>query len=719
MFLVLLGLCGASAQAQVPLGSWDVGAFYATDAVFPSSVKVVLPYKTCMLVSGTLPPGMTLALSGEYCQFSGTPTTIGSYSWYPQIADSGGNISNTTTLWTMTINPAMTITTTSLPSGLTNSNYTTSLVVTGGTPPYQWSASSGLPNGILLSSSGTLSGSATQSGVFTFTSVVTDAGGGSTFKQFQLQISGGTLSLSCSQSAGPTSVGVNYTDPCTVSGGVPPYTWSISAGSLPNGLNLNTINATQAAIEGTPSGSGPYSYTVNVADSAGANASRGFSGTLSACGISLSSSSVDFPSTATPTNQQFTVSAAGGCPWTASTSSPFLTITGSANGTGIGTVSYSVTSTSSSFRQGTINVTGTSGFTVNQVIPALAVSSAPPTGACNVPAEQKYFSPNATIYSWFGYAPGSPGNGSDVVTATVLNSAGVSAGVKATLQPGGGCFLFPISLSGLSSGSYTLSFSLNNVPAGNSALVIVPNQITLGTAGDLSSTLIPLPGLNQENLYATLPNVLPDASTVTFSTTFSPSGTVVNAAQNPGAYDCRFVQQSGANVTIPAAQTQSPSSTVSGGTVAGTCNFGVAGASVPTWSFQYSPSAIPVSLTNIANSNNSPYIAAVSQMSPAANSTLTVVVTGYSMTRDLSQITYAFNPASGTTLNSGTVVASVQTPAAAWYTSAGSAATGGQFQYTQSFNISPSPGTSADLSSVTVTVTLTTGTSPPVTISLN
>ena len=59
----------------------------------------------------------------------------------------------------------------------------------------------------------------------------------------------------------------------------------------------------------------------------------------------------------------------------------------------------------------------------------------------------------------------------------------------------------------------------------------------------------------------------------------------------------------------------------------------------------------------------------------------------------------------------------VTSPAATWYSSAGSAATGGQFQYTQQFKISG--GTSANLSSVTVTVTSqTSGTSPPVTINL-
>src|SRR5579862_7961688 len=76
------------------------------------------------------------------------------------------------------------------------------------------------------------------------------------------------LSVSCTPTSGPTQVGVPYSATCTASDGIAPYTWSISAGSLPNGLTLTPSgDTTTATISGTPTTTGSYSYTVQVTDS--------------------------------------------------------------------------------------------------------------------------------------------------------------------------------------------------------------------------------------------------------------------------------------------------------------------------------------------------------------------------------------------------------------------------------------------------------------------
>ncbi len=451
--------------------------------------------------------------------------------------------------------------------------------------------------------------------------------------------------------------------------------------------------------------------TLNIA---GQTATITQSGASSSCSVSVSPSSINIGSQAANFASTFSVTVPTGCSWTAaSNNTSFLTIVSGQSGSGTGSVNYSVNSpnTSSSARTGTITVvtsSGTATFTINQVFPALSVSATSPASSCSAPASQEYYlqGNSLTIYPWFASAPGS---GSDAVTAAVTNSAGTAVTGTITLVAAVGCFFAPAPLSSLPAGTYTLAFSLNNTAAGSLTLVIVANQINLS-----AGTLAPLPGSNQETVQAALPgSTLPDPATVALSASFSANG-VVNAAASPGSYDCRFVPQAGSSVTVPAASA-SASTTVSGGTVAGTCSIGVSGASVP--GLNYSPTFNSVSIINTPSSSNTPYIASVTQSSAPGSGTLTLVVTGYSLTRDLSSIAFTFTPASGFSLGSPSVSANVQSQAVTWYTSAGSAATGGQFQYTQSFNIGS--GTSANLAQVSVSIASSTGSSQqPVAISL-
>src|ERR1019366_3560193 len=53
-------------------------------------------------------------------------------------------------------------------------------------------------------------------------------------------------------------------------GGVTPYTWSISSGNLPAGLSLTSAGCgsnVNCAITGTPTATGTFNFTVKVTDS--------------------------------------------------------------------------------------------------------------------------------------------------------------------------------------------------------------------------------------------------------------------------------------------------------------------------------------------------------------------------------------------------------------------------------------------------------------------
>jgi len=77
---------------------------------------------------------------------------------------------------TVTPVPPLSIGTTTLPTGLTGTPYSTVLNASGGTPPYSWSISWGaLPVGLNLSTGGAISGTTTATGSFTFNVHVTDS----------------------------------------------------------------------------------------------------------------------------------------------------------------------------------------------------------------------------------------------------------------------------------------------------------------------------------------------------------------------------------------------------------------------------------------------------------------------------------------------------------------------------------------------------------------
>ena len=81
---------------------------------------------------------------------------------------------HTTTVHVATAESRTQITTASVPTGTVGAPYSMALSATGGTPPYVWSVSSGsLPLGLVLSSTGVISGTPQASGTSTLTVKVT------------------------------------------------------------------------------------------------------------------------------------------------------------------------------------------------------------------------------------------------------------------------------------------------------------------------------------------------------------------------------------------------------------------------------------------------------------------------------------------------------------------------------------------------------------------
>lgn len=119
----------------------------------------------------------------------------------------------------------------------------------------------GLQSG--TASNGIYSGSATitPTAEGTYTYALTCGGVESGFATLTV---GAVQPLTISTSALPAGTqGTAYSQTLTASGGVAPYTWSVSNGSLPAGL---TLNASTGVIAGTPTTSGSSTFTVKAQD---------------------------------------------------------------------------------------------------------------------------------------------------------------------------------------------------------------------------------------------------------------------------------------------------------------------------------------------------------------------------------------------------------------------------------------------------------------------
>ena len=167
----------------------------------------------------------------------------------------------------------LSISSTNLPTAVLNFNYLFGLQVAGGSGSYRWTVVSGnLPNGLTLDqNTGQIFGKPTQTGTFSFDIQVID-NQRATVDRRNLFIlvsdsNNGLNSLSILSSNLPSGVvDRRYSRILEITGGVGPFSWNITAGSLPDGLSLNTSTG---EISGTPTLSGEETFTVRVTDARG------------------------------------------------------------------------------------------------------------------------------------------------------------------------------------------------------------------------------------------------------------------------------------------------------------------------------------------------------------------------------------------------------------------------------------------------------------------
>jgi Putative Ig domain len=214
--------------------------------------------------AGSLPAGLTLGASTG--AISGTPTTAGTSNFTVKATDSASPAQTATKALSIVVTAPLSVTTTSLPSGAVGTAYSATLQSTGGTGTITWAVSVGsLPAGLSLNAtSGMISGTPTTAGASNFTVKATDASSPAQSATKALSISINPSALTITTTSLPNGiVGTTYATAVHSTGGTGTVTWSLTAGSLPAGLTLDS----QGSITGTPTATGASNFTVKATDS--------------------------------------------------------------------------------------------------------------------------------------------------------------------------------------------------------------------------------------------------------------------------------------------------------------------------------------------------------------------------------------------------------------------------------------------------------------------
>lgn len=217
-----------------------------------------------------LPSGLSMTPAGV---ISGTPAAAGSYSVSVTVVDGNGvTVTGTTTL--LIRSAALTVAGDPIPTGFTDTEFTTRIPVSGGTPPYRCSVTGGsLPAGVTLGADCTISGKPTVPGTTSATVTVTDNSGTTVTQTVTITILAPAIVIAGSPAGG--TVGSPYSTTLTATGGAGVLTWSGGTG-LPGGLTLGG----NGVVSGTSLTPGTFNFSVTAQDKYGTTASKQFSVTF-------------------------------------------------------------------------------------------------------------------------------------------------------------------------------------------------------------------------------------------------------------------------------------------------------------------------------------------------------------------------------------------------------------------------------------------------------
>ncbi len=204
--------------------------------------------KTFGIASGALPAGLSMSAAGA---ITGTPTgPAGAASFTVQVSDSAATPATDSRAFSIDIAEPLEIQTGALADTAVNDDYVASLAATGGKAPLSFRVSAGaLPAGLALGAGGALTGRVLPSATTeSFSVEVTDSSSPqlSDTRTYTVRVALQIRTATLADASG----GVAYSDAIRVRGGLPPYRFSLLAGTLPDGLT--GPGPADGTISGTP-----------------------------------------------------------------------------------------------------------------------------------------------------------------------------------------------------------------------------------------------------------------------------------------------------------------------------------------------------------------------------------------------------------------------------------------------------------------------------------
>lgn len=249
---------------------------------------------------GSLPPG--IGIDPATGALSGIPTKAGTYTANYSVRDRVGQ--NATRALSVIVEDAplslSIITAAPLSDGMVGRPYAQSFAADGGTPPYSFSLSGELPNG--LSFNDGIAGTPTAPGVGNVTVTVRDNAGATAQRSYAVRVLIDPALNIVTDSLPDGVLDEPYVAAVTAAGGTAPYSWTLINGSLPAGV---TFDSSLGRLVGTAASNGQFEALILVQDANGDVSRRAYSFEVRPAGVekleittaSLAAASVGVPYT--------------------------------------------------------------------------------------------------------------------------------------------------------------------------------------------------------------------------------------------------------------------------------------------------------------------------------------------------------------------------------------------------------------------------------------